>query len=177
MTDELEQPGEEALAAETTEEPAETAAPQGEDLGKVPAYQGEPYTFEGCTITFSMAWLPLAESEDPQTRKVLLGIRTHQDTPLALRLLTAAELAAGDAPLGNLPNVVTGLLEKVRQELPKRAILAAKGKRQPKATITIENKTPASAPVTAATEAQPASTPAKNTAGQMGLFDLFNNGG
>ncbi len=108
---------------------------------------------------------------------MLLGIRTHQDTPLALRLLTAAELAAGDAPLGKLPAVVSDLLEKVHQELPKRAILAAKGKRQPKATITIENKTPAPAAANPAQEAQPASTPAKNTAGQMGLFDLFNNGG
>ncbi len=177
MTDELEQPGEAAPAAEPIEEPAETVAPQGEDLGKVPAYQGEPYTFEGCTITFSMAWMPLAEGSDPQTRKVLLGIRTHQDTPLALRLLTAAELAAGDTPLGNLPVLVTDLLEKVRQELPKRAILAAKGKRQPKTTITIENKTPAPAPANPAQEAQPASMPAKNAAGQMGLFDLFNNGG
>jgi hypothetical protein len=73
-------------------------------------FTNEPYTFDHCTITVTLQFWPAGT--DPRDRLVLVSVRNHQDIPL-LAIVHSGEL-------GQLPPVVSELLERLRVELPER---------------------------------------------------------
>lgn len=86
-----------------------TAAPQDEDRRS--AIEKQPYEFEHCTVQIAVQFLP--DDGDAKGRPVLIGVRTHLDAPI-VRMRRASEL-------GELPPVITALVDELKSELPARA--------------------------------------------------------
>ncbi len=112
---------------QTDTEPGDNASPVGAEPGEdeagdrtpsVPAPAAreaaveDPYDFDRCTIQIGLQLLP--DDGDPAGRAVVIGVRNHVDAPI----VTLTRLAT----LGPLPQVVTGLLDRLRAELPERKI-------------------------------------------------------
>lgn len=149
---------------------AETPAPAATPKVTVPADTGitaEPYKFDECTITVAITLLP--SDGDPDGRRVLVSTRSHQDLPAAMAALRLAHLAADDAPLGRLPEIVNSQLETLRAELPNRAVIAAKAKKPARTTVTVSAAKPAAQPAAASA---PAAQPDQKPAQQQAMFSF-----
>jgi len=70
----------------------------------------QPYDFEHCTVQIAIQLLP--DDGDANGRMVVVGVRSHLDTPL-LRLVRLNQL-------GTLPPLVIELLDALKAELPIR---------------------------------------------------------
>lgn len=89
--------------------PAATSkAPQDEDRRS--AIEKQPYEFDHCTVHIAVQFLP--DDGDASGRPVLIGVRTHLDSPI-VRMLRASEL-------GELPPVIVALVDQLKNELPAR---------------------------------------------------------
>lgn len=95
--------------------------------------QKQPYDFDHCTVQIAIQLLP--EDSDANGRMVVVGVRSHLDTPI-LRLVRLNEL-------GLLPPLVGELLDALKTELPAREQAAREafekkkeGKAKRKATVT-----------------------------------------
>jgi hypothetical protein len=72
--------------------------------------QKQPYDFDHCTVQIAIQLLP--DDSDANGRMVVVGVRSHLDTPI-LRLVRLNEL-------GSLPPLVNELLDALKAELPAR---------------------------------------------------------
>jgi hypothetical protein len=70
----------------------------------------QPYDFDHCTVQIAIQLLP--DDGDANGRMVVVGVRSHLDTPI-LRLVRLNEL-------GSLPPPVNELLDALKAELPAR---------------------------------------------------------
>lgn len=123
----------------------------------------EPYLFSQCTITVGIQLLPDDGSGD---RPVIIGVRNHTDAPI-LKLVRQSQL-------GELPPVVSELLQVLKTDLPRRAEAqknkhkrpAAKSspKPTPEKTTAVSNPTPTTELIKEKSQAQ------------MSLFDALNPG-
>ncbi len=84
-----------------------TADPDEEDRSEIAK---QPYDFERCTVQIAIQLLP--DDGDPNGRMVVVGTRSHLDTPI-LRFMRWNEL-------GTLPPVVNALLDQLKSEFPIR---------------------------------------------------------
>ncbi|MBL8190659.1 MAG: hypothetical protein JNK38_21750 [Acidobacteria bacterium] len=73
--------------------------------------QSEPYEWEKCTVRLSITFFP--DDGNEGGRQVVLGCNTHNDPPLIEPVR--------EAELGTLPPIITGLLERLKQQLPQQA--------------------------------------------------------
>lgn len=80
----------------------------------------EPFTYSGCTITITLTLLP--DDGDPLGRRVILGVRNSDDTPI----LAIVRMAS----LGELPQPLQQLLDQLVADLPNREVRAAIEKAQ-----------------------------------------------
>ena len=71
----------------------------------------DPYEFDQCTVAIQIVLLP--NDGDAHGREVVIGVRTHQDTPI-IRVFRLDQVPLG-AP-------ITNLLEELRAQLPSRAM-------------------------------------------------------
>ncbi len=71
----------------------------------------QPYDFDQCTIQIAIQLL--ASDGDPNGRMVVVGVRSHLDTPI-LRIMRFNEV-------GPLPPIINTLLDELKSELPSRA--------------------------------------------------------
>jgi hypothetical protein len=182
-----EAPAEETPAEVTEEAGAEEAVPEeageeteGEDAttpdaaaGDQPAdkkpeapkqvnvVEEDPYEFEKCLITVAMALMP--DDGSPDGRRVMLGVRNHQDEPI----MTTCRLS----DLMPLPDPIQKLLEQLKEELPARSekatdrkAKAAEAKKKLASSVKSKSK-PAPAPAKKAEKAKPTT---------MNLFDMFD---
>src|SRR5205809_630825 len=83
-------------------EPPRPAAPNRPEARS--PFADEPYTYEQCTLTLTLQFWP--EDGHAQGRRVLIGLRNHQDPPI-LKLVREQEV-------GELPAVVGALLAQLR---------------------------------------------------------------
>lgn len=70
----------------------------------------QPYAFDHCTVQIAIQLLP--DDGDANGRMVVVGVRSHLDTPI-LRLVRLNDL-------GTLPPLVNELLDALKAELPAR---------------------------------------------------------
>lgn len=74
----------------------------------------QPYDFDHCTVQIAIQLLP--DDGDASGRQVVVGVRSHLDTPI-LRFLRMNEL-------GVMPPIVATLLEELKTQLPAREQVA-----------------------------------------------------
>ena len=153
------------------EEPAESqetsgdAASAGEEDKKaepsrpVNVVEEDPYNFDKCLISIAMALMP--DDGNPDGRRVMLGVRNHQDQPIL------ATCRLND--LMPFPDQIQTLLERLKEDLPARSARAAEKKA--KAEEEAKKRT-APRPKPAAKAAKPVK-PAKAEATSMNLFEMF----
>ena len=95
----------------------------------------QPYDFDHCTVQIAIQLLP--DDGDANGRIVVVGVRSHLDTPI-LRLVRLNEL-------GSLPPPVNELLDALKAELPAREQAAheafEKKKANRKAVVTVSKTT------------------------------------
>jgi len=141
--------------------------------------QKQPYDFDHCTVQIAIQLLP--DDGDVNGRMVVVGVRSHLDTPI-LRFVRVNEL-------GTLPPIVNALLDELKAELPAREQTAReayekkkeeKAKRQ--ATVTASkiargkktkatlSTAPASPNATTDNRPRPEVQPTTAPQQQMGLF-------
>ena len=142
----------------------------------------QPYDFDHCTVQIAIQLLP--DDGDVNGRMVVVGVRSHLDTPI-LRFVRVNEL-------GTLPPIVNALLDELKAELPAREQTAReayekkkeeKAKRQ--ATVTASktargkktkatlSTAPASPNATTDNRPRPEVQPTTAPQQQMGLFCDF----
>jgi hypothetical protein len=97
-------------ASATAQSASTNAAKNKEDEDERSAIEKQPYEFEHCTVQIAIQLLP--DDGDLNGRMVVIGVRSHLDTPI-LRLVRLNELGA-------LPSVVNELVEALKAELPTR---------------------------------------------------------
>ncbi|CAG0944398.1 hypothetical protein ANRL1_01735 [Anaerolineae bacterium] len=195
FTDKGEEETEDAPLEETTE--AETSSPSNSpdsqpaaanlptqaapevDKDERSQIEKQSYDFDHCTVQIAIQLLP--DDGDVNGRMVVVGVRSHLDTPI-LRFVRANEL-------GTLPPIFTSLLDELKAELPAREQAAReafenkkaeKAKRQTtitasKTTRGKKNKaTLSSAPTSSNATTDNRPRPEVNVSGapqqQMGLF-------
>ncbi|SRR5258706_15732972 len=135
------------------EEPAPTPAAQPEN--KTPAKPekivnpvlADPYEFDKCTVAIQIVLLPA--DGDPHGREVVIGVRTHQDTPI-IRVFRLDQVP--------FQSPITDLLEELKAQLPGRAM--EKIQRETKET---KKRKPAPTPVRPAASNTTTSSPTKST--------------
>jgi len=125
MEDELAEEEEDAVAASSDEiTEAETSSPSDSanslttltpsipeaDVDERSEIEKQPYDFDHCTVQIAIQILP--GDGDANERMVVVGVRSHLDSPL-LRLVLLNEL-------GTLPPIVNALLDELKTELPAR---------------------------------------------------------
>ncbi len=91
-------------ATPPTQSPTDADADERCDIEK------QPYDFDHCTVQIAIQLLP--DDGDANGRMVVVGVRSHLDTPI-LRLVRLSEL-------GPLPPLVNELLDALKTELPAR---------------------------------------------------------
>ena len=79
------------------------------------ARDDERYDFEHCTVLVLLQLMPLREGQSPDARKVFVTARTHSDPPYVMQL-------CWDELAPRLPNEIHTLLERLQQDLPRRAV-------------------------------------------------------
>lgn len=123
----------------------------------------EPYQYNQCTITVGIQLLPDDGSGD---RPVIVGVRNHTDAPI-LKLVSQSEL-------GELPPVISELLQELKADLPRRAELQKDNHKRPSVKSSLKS-TPAK--TTAVSTPTPTTEPIKEKSqAQMNLFDLLPGG-
>ena len=123
----------------TQSSPAPTANTEDTQADDRCEIEKQPYDFDHCTVQIAIQLLP--DDGDPNGRMVVLGARSHLDSPI-LRFIHLNEL-------GTLPPVINTLLDQLKSELPSReqsALAAFEKKKQEKA----KRKSLATAPKTSA---------------------------
>jgi hypothetical protein len=169
----IEETGDEAGPEDTNDDdgsdetPKAEAAPAGElpaekkaDAPKqVNVVEEDPYEFDKCLITVAMALMP--DDGSPDGRKVMLGVRNHQDEPI----LATCRLS----DLIPLPDPIQKLLEQLKEQLPARSEKATERKtKAAEAKKKLISKPKAkTAPVTPKKAEKPKAT-------TMNLFDMFD---
>ena len=137
----------------------------------------DPYDFDKCVISVQLVYLPREEGKE---RQVMVGVRSHLDAPL-IEVYNEPDLV-------NLNEIIRRLLERIKNEIPRRGLVkkeaeaarkkqdedaakrrdaAIKGRDTVKANIAAKTGTP----VTAASPTPKGKTP---DASQMSMFDLFS---
>ncbi len=90
--------------------PTQSPADAGPDADERSEIEKQPYDFDHCTVQIAIQLLP--HDGDANGRMVVVGVRSHLDTPI-LRLVRLNEL-------GPLPPLVNELLDALKAELPAR---------------------------------------------------------
>ncbi len=113
-TTETESPSQDDLAdAAPSSSPtrsAQSTADADADADERCEIEKQPYDFDHCTVQIAIQLLP--DDGDANGRMVVVGVRSHLDTPI-LRLVRLNEL-------GSLPPPVNELLDALKAELPAR---------------------------------------------------------
>ncbi len=113
----------------------------------------QPYDFDHCTVQIAIQLLP--DDGDVNGRMVVVGVRSHLDTPI-LRLVRLNELGA-------LPPLITTILDELKAELPKReqaareAFEKKKEERAKRKSVVTASRTSSRGKKTKAISAAPAS--------------------
>lgn len=81
-----------------------------EDVDDRCEIEKQPYDFDHCTVQIAIQLLP--DDGDPNGRMVVLGARSHLDSPI-LQFIHLNEL-------GTLPPVINTILDQLKSELPAR---------------------------------------------------------
>lgn len=142
-----------APVAETTEPAAETEKPLPAPVHKpavvgMPALKDEPYEFPHCTISIGITLLP--EDGNPEGRRVVLGVRDHNEAG-TLRTVRLTDLS-------EIGNALESLLADEKVSLEKRKLA--------KATKSASSKPKPAAAKPAGKASAPAHTPAVKAAAQ-----------
>lgn len=144
-------PAEESTEGETNKEfeaaeqgdkaktPADTLAQAG--LSTLEVIKNDPYDFDHCQVQVSILFLPRNGNEP---RLAVCGVKTHDDDPLI-------EARPGDELLASLPVDILGMLEKVKSQMPGRAMERMVRKQAP----AIKKKAKITAPKPPARDAPP----------------------
>ncbi len=90
--------------------PTQSPADADADADERSEIEKQPYDFDHCTVQIAIQLLP--DDGDANGRMVVVGVRSHLDTPI-LRLVRLSEL-------GPLPPLVNELLDALKTELPAR---------------------------------------------------------
>lgn len=96
-----------SIAAQTSSTPTATATQDDDERNEI---EKQPYDFDHCTVQIAIQLLP--DDGDPNGRRIVVGVRSHQDAPI-LRVVRLNEL-------GDLPPIVNTLLGELKSELPAR---------------------------------------------------------
>ena len=155
---------EETPGAETVPADEQSTEKKPEAPKQVNVVEEDPYDFDKCLITVAMALLP--DDGSPDGRKVMLGVRNHQDEPI----LATCRLS----DLMPLPDPVQQLLEQLKEQLPARSEKAVAKKTKAKED---EEKRKAYNSKGKATQKTPPAKPKKAEKPKptaMNLFDMFD---
>jgi hypothetical protein len=158
-SEEVIEDSDEAAESEETPDADQTVEKKQEAQKQVNVVEEDPYEFDKCLITIAMALIP--DDGSPDGRKVMLGVRNHQDEPL----LTTCRLS----DLMPLPDPVQLLIEQLKEQLPARSEKAVERKKAAE-----EKKKTASAPRTKAAPAAKSKKAEGSKAAAMNLFDMFD---
>jgi hypothetical protein len=154
--------GDEPSETETAPAGAEPAEKKPEASKQVNVVEEDPYDFDKCLITVAMALMPDDGSQDG--RKVMLGVRNHQDEPI----LTTCRLS----DLMPLPDPVQQLIEQLKDQLPARSEKAAERKaKAEEAKKKAASKSKTTAKATPPAKAKKAEKPKPTS---LNLFDMFD---
>lgn len=99
-----------AVASSSATPPTQSPADADPDADERCEIEKQPYDFDQCTVQIAIQLLP--HDGDANGRMVVVGVRSHLDTPI-LRLVHLNEL-------GPLPSLVNELLDALKAELPAR---------------------------------------------------------
>ena len=152
------------------------SAPEAANTTTDPAkFSDEPYIWAQCTIQVSLQILP-EDGPSSSDRKVILGVRTHEDAPL-LALKRLSDLEPLPAPLTELLTQLAAQLperaaterkrlaeEKTKAEEAKRREATVRAQAKRAATVVKTKTRSASSLKTLVHHAEPQTTPAPNAA-------------
>jgi len=132
------------------------------DQKPINVVEEDPYDFDKCLITVAMALMP--DDGNPDGRKVMVGVRNHQDEPLL------ATCRLGD--LAPLPDPIQQLLEQLKEQLPARSEKASERKKKAEeAKKKLASKTKAAAKASSPAQAKKTEKAKPTT---INLFDMFD---
>ena len=165
------EPGESEEGGETGEEAS--AMPPGNTISPatpapaapkpVNVVEEDPYEFDKCLVTIAMALMP--EDGNPEGRRVMLGVRNHQDEPIL------ATVRLND--LMPLPDPIQQLLGRLKEQLPARSTKASEKKAKAKEEEE-KRKAARSKSTSKTTKAAAPKKPEKPKPTSMNLFDMFD---
>ncbi len=158
-SEEVIEDSDEAAESEETPDADQAVEKKQEAQKQVNVVEEDPYEFDQCLITVAMALMP--DDGSPDGRKVMLGVRNHQDEPL----LTTCRLS----DLMPLPDPVQQLIEQLKEQLPARSEKAVERKKAAE-----EKKKAASAPRTKVAPAAKSKKAEGSRTAAMNLFDMFD---
>jgi hypothetical protein len=140
-----ETPGESEKATEAGKARTPASAQAQAGPSTLEAIKNDPYDFDQCQVQVSILFLPRNGNEP---RMAVCGVKTHDDDPLI-------ETRPGDELLATLPADILGMLDRVKSQMPGRAMERMTKKQMP----ALKKKTPrpiSAVPVAPARAASPA---------------------
>lgn len=160
----IDEDGEHAGPDEAVDEADSEETPEAlvnkQEVGKqVNVVEEDPYEFNQCLITVAMALMP--DDGSPDGRKVMLGVRNHQDEPI-LKACRLGELLP-------LPDPVQQLLDQLKEQLPARSEKTTERKKAAE-----DRKKAASASKTKAAPAPKQKKAEGSRTTSMNLFEMFD---